>query len=118
MVQSVGVRRPGGEGRPAGVDGTNRGTSCFGRCELGCDERTVSAVLRIPNGREVDADVEATVLFGAIRGTIAQWLFEPKTIDMKQVAVSLVENTRRSLGVDSYTPHTNGRIRSTRIRRG
>ena len=67
---------------------------------------------------EVDPDAEATVLFGAIRGTIAQWLFEPKTIDMKQVALSLVENTRRSLSVDNHTPHINGRIKSSRIRRG
>ncbi len=32
---------------------------------------------------DVDPDVEATALFGAIRGTIAQWLFEPKTIDLE-----------------------------------
>jgi AcrR family transcriptional regulator len=49
---------------------------------------------------EVDADVEATALFGAIRGTIAQWLFEPKTIDLKRVAKSMAENTRRSLAAD------------------
>jgi len=48
---------------------------------------------------EVDADVEATALFGAIRGTIAQWLFEPRRIDMKRVARALAENTRRSLAV-------------------
>ena len=50
---------------------------------------------------EVDPDVEATALFGAIRGTIAQWLFEPKTIDLKRVARSLAENTRRSLATTS-----------------
>jgi AcrR family transcriptional regulator len=67
---------------------------------------------------DVDPDVEATVLFGAIRGTIAQWLFEPKFIDLKKVARSLAENTRRSLSVDNHTPHINGRIKSSRIRRG
>lgn len=53
---------------------------------------------------EVDPDVEATALFGAIRGTIAQWLFEPKTIDLKRVASALVESTRRSLGSDPERP--------------
>lgn len=56
---------------------------------------------------DVDADVEATALFGAIRGTIAQWLFEPRSIDMKRVARALADNTRRSLAVaaiDSYHP--------------
>jgi AcrR family transcriptional regulator len=48
---------------------------------------------------EVDPDVEATALFGAIRGTITLWLFEPKTINLKRVARSLAENTRRSLAV-------------------
>jgi AcrR family transcriptional regulator len=49
---------------------------------------------------EVDADVEAAALFGAIRGAIAQWLFEPKTIDLKRVAKALADNTRRSLAAD------------------
>ena len=53
---------------------------------------------------EVDADVEATALFGAIRGTIAQWLFEPRSIDLKRVARSLAENTRRSLAVTDERP--------------
>lgn len=47
---------------------------------------------------DVDPDIEAMALFGAIRGAIAQWLFEPKTIDLERVARSLAENTRRSLG--------------------
>jgi AcrR family transcriptional regulator len=47
--------------------------------------------------RDVDARVEATVLFGAIRGAIAQWLFEPQTIDLKRVAAALAEDARRSL---------------------
>ncbi len=46
---------------------------------------------------DVDPDVEATALFGAICGTIAQWLFEPQTIDLKRVARALAEGTRRSL---------------------
>ena len=46
---------------------------------------------------DVDPDVEATALFGAIRGAIAQWLFEPKTIDLERVARALAESTRRSL---------------------
>jgi len=46
---------------------------------------------------DVDPDVEATALFGAIRGTIAQWLFEPQTIDLARVARALAESTRRSL---------------------
>ncbi|MCX7365916.1 MAG: TetR/AcrR family transcriptional regulator C-terminal ligand-binding domain-containing protein [Alphaproteobacteria bacterium] len=58
---------------------------------------------------EVDPDVEATVLFGAIRGTIAQWLFEPRTIDLKIVARSLAENTRRSLGVNKEARRTSSR---------
>jgi AcrR family transcriptional regulator len=49
---------------------------------------------------DVDPDVEATALFGAIRGTIAQWLFEPKTIDLERVARALAESTRRSLAVE------------------
>lgn len=55
---------------------------------------------------EVDPDVEATALFGAIRGTIAQWLFEPRSIDLKRVARSLAENTRRSLAVTDERPKT------------
>jgi AcrR family transcriptional regulator len=47
---------------------------------------------------DVDPDIEAMALFGAIRGAIAQWLFEPTTIDLERVARSLAENTRRSLG--------------------
>lgn len=56
---------------------------------------------------DVDPDVEATALFGAIRGAITLWLFEPKTINLKRVARSLAENTRRSLGVtaNASTPH-------------
>ncbi|MCW5736464.1 MAG: TetR family transcriptional regulator C-terminal domain-containing protein [Enhydrobacter sp.] len=49
---------------------------------------------------DVDPDVEATVLFGAIRGTIAQWLFEPKSIDLKRVAQALAESTRRALAAE------------------
>jgi AcrR family transcriptional regulator len=49
---------------------------------------------------DVDPDVEATALFGAIRGTIAQWLFEPTTIDLRRVARALAESTRRSLAAD------------------
>lgn len=48
---------------------------------------------------DIDPEVEATALFGAIRGSIAQWLFEPETIDLKQVARTLAENTRRSLAL-------------------
>lgn len=48
---------------------------------------------------EVDPDVEATALFGAIRGTITLWLFEPKSINLKKVARTLSENARRSLAV-------------------
>ncbi|MFO1087093.1 MAG: TetR family transcriptional regulator C-terminal domain-containing protein [Reyranellaceae bacterium] len=46
---------------------------------------------------DVDPEIEATALFGAIRGSIAQWLFEPKSIDLARVARSLADNTRRSL---------------------
>jgi hypothetical protein len=49
---------------------------------------------------DIDPSVEATILFGAIRGSIAQWLFEPETIDLKRVAQSLAENTRRSLAAE------------------
>ncbi len=63
---------------------------------------------------EVDPDVEATALFGAIRGTIAQWLFEPKTIDLKIVARSLVENTRRSLAVNHQAGRTSSRGKPSR----
>lgn len=50
--------------------------------------------------RDVDPVVEATVLFGAIRGAIAQWLFEPTTIDLKRVAAALAEDARRSLAAE------------------
>lgn len=49
---------------------------------------------------DVDPGIEATVLFGAIRGAIAQWLFEPKTIDLGRVAAALAENARRSLAAE------------------
>lgn len=63
---------------------------------------------------EVDPDVEATALFGAIRGTIAQWLFEPKTIDLKSVARSLAENTRRSLGLSNEARRTGSRTKASK----
>ena len=50
--------------------------------------------------RDVDPVVEATVLFGAIRGAIAQWLFEPRTIDLGRVAAALVDDARRSLAAE------------------
>lgn len=50
---------------------------------------------------DVDPEVEATALFGAIRGVIAQWLFEPDTIDLKRVARSLAASTRRSLAANA-----------------
>jgi len=61
---------------------------------------------------DVDPEVEATALFGAIRGTIAQWLFEPKTIDLKRVARSLAVNTRRSLSVSTEARQKSGRTRA------
>ena len=62
---------------------------------------------------DVDPDVEATALFGAIRGTIAQWLFEPKTIDLARVARALAESTRRSLAPDpGHQPATSQRART------
>ena len=62
---------------------------------------------------DVDPDVEATALFGAIRGTIAQWLFEPKTIDLERVARALAESTRRSLAVEpGRQPATSQRART------
>ncbi len=57
---------------------------------------------------DVDAEVEATALFGAIRGSIAQWLFEPDAIDLKRVARVLAENARRSLAVESHRPGAAG----------
>jgi len=62
---------------------------------------------------DVDPDVEATALFGAIRGTIAQWLFEPKTIDLERVARALAVSTRRSLAVEpGRQPATSQRART------
>ena len=62
---------------------------------------------------DVDPDVEATALFGAIRGTIAQWLFEPKTIDLERVARALAESTRRSLAAEpGHQPATSQRART------
>jgi AcrR family transcriptional regulator len=59
--------------------------------------------------RDIDPDVEATALFGAIRGSIAQWLFEPQSIDLKLVARTLAENTRRSLAVEAQRPRPRSR---------
>lgn len=64
--------------------------------------------------RDVDARVEATVLFGAIRGAIAQWLFEPQTIDLKRVAAALAEDARRSLAT---APSSEAGVKATAKRR-
>jgi AcrR family transcriptional regulator len=50
--------------------------------------------------RTVDPDVEATAIFGAIRGAIAQWLFEPDSIDLKKVSRALADSTRRALAAE------------------
>ncbi len=59
--------------------------------------------------RDIDAEIEATALFGAIRGSIALWLFEPKAIDLKQVGRTLAENTRRSLAAETDRPRSRSR---------
>lgn len=59
---------------------------------------------------DVDAEVEAAALFGAIRGGIAQWLFEPRGIDLKKVARALADNTRRSLAAPCDSGYHHRRI--------
>jgi hypothetical protein len=66
---------------------------------------------------DIDPEVEATALFGAIRGSIAQWLFEPDTIDLKQVARALAQTTRRALAVESRQSHPHGRTNRAPRRR-
>ncbi len=46
---------------------------------------------------DVDPDLEAMALFSAIRGSIAQWVFEPQNIDLNRIALSLVRSAERSL---------------------
>ena len=53
---------------------------------------------------DVDADLEAMALFGAIRGSIAQWLFEPQNIDLARIAQSLRRSTEGGLAVRRPQP--------------
>lgn len=46
---------------------------------------------------DVDAELEAMALFGAIRGAIALWLFEPERIDLARIAESLKRSAEDAL---------------------
>lgn len=51
---------------------------------------------------EVDGDIDpkahATVILGAIRGVITQWVIDPKAVDLMEAKATLVAMVRRSTG--------------------
>lgn len=48
---------------------------------------------------DVDPELEAMALFSAIRGAIAQWVFEPENIDLGLIAQSLKRNIVASMAL-------------------